>query len=227
MSFAWIDWILLAVIGFGLWRGARSGFFQQAASIVGLVGGFLLAAHLMPAGGATLRQWWGLDPRVAPLVAFILVFLVAVLVVLIGARFFDYLVGVLHVGLLDSALGGLLGALQTVLLLSVLFWFSAQFDWPSDQTRRRSVLVTPIEAFAGEAWEWTRRVWPRIDEFYDQLGKRADRRTAVRFSEIGAGEGLSVSSISVDEDAVGDDLAGDDGPAAAVSQSFVVPEVVE
>ena len=178
MNFIWIDWIVLAVIGFGVWRGVQSGFFQQAASLVGLVGGFLLAAHLMPAGGQYLSSAWGLDPRIAPLVAFIGMFLLIVLAVILGARFFEYLVGVLHIGFLDRAMGGVFGALQTVLLLSVLFWFTGQFDWPSQQARSRSALIEPIEAFAGSAWDWTRRMWPSIDEFYDRMGEEIEQRAA-------------------------------------------------
>lgn len=183
MDLIWIDWIVLAVIGFGVWRGVESGFFQQAATLVGLVGGFLLAAHLMPAGGRYLSSAWGLAPRIAPLVAFIGMFLVIVLAVILGARFFEYLVGVLHIGFLDRAMGGLFGALQTVLLLSVLFWFTGQFDWPSQEARSRSALIEPIESFAGRAWDWTRRMWPSIDEFYDRMGEELEQRAVLRVPE--------------------------------------------
>lgn len=205
MSFAWIDWILLVIIGFGLWRGTRSGFLQQAAGIVGLIGGFLLAAHLMPAGGAYLSDAWGVDPTAAPLLAFILIFLLLVLLVLTAARFFDYLVGVLHIGLVDRALGGLLGALQAILLLSVLFWFSGQFDWPSQQTRTRSALIEPIEVFAGEAWDWTRRVWPEIEEFYDQVGDGARRQATAAGSAYYSPRPVAVSAAdeSTDESGLG------------------------
>lgn len=212
MTFAWIDWILLAIIGFGLWRGTRSGFFQQAAGIVGLIGGFLLAAHLMPAGGAYLSEAWGIDANAAPLVAFILIFLVLVLLVLTAARFFDYLVGVLHVGLVDRALGGLFGALQVILLLSVLFWFSGQFDWPSEQTRTRSALIEPIEVFAGEAWDWTRRAWPEIEEFYDRIGDRAREQTT---ADAGLYYAPSVRAASTAEESTG--ASGPGRPRSMVS----------
>lgn len=172
MSFVWIDWLILAVIGFGLWRGFTAGFIHQAAHLIGLLLGFVLGVQLMYPAGHVLTNVLDLSDQLAPLLGFVLVFVGVLLAVILLAQLIERLVGAVNLSTVNRLLGGAMGALEAVLLLSLFLWITDPFNWPGQEARTQSLLIEPIEVVAEAAWEYSAEIWPEINRLSREISGR-------------------------------------------------------
>lgn len=176
MSFTWIDGVILLIVGFGLWRGFLAGFIHQAAHIAGLVLGFIFGIRFMYPAGRLLTGMLDFSEQAAPLLGFVLVFLGILLAVIFLAQLVERLMGAINLSTLNRLLGGVLGALEAVLLISVMLWVTDPLNFPGEEIRTDSLLVEPIEVVAETAWNYTADLWPEINRLSREIGARgADR----------------------------------------------------
>ncbi len=114
------DLLIASVSAYCLIRGVFRGLIREAASILGVLGGFWCAYTFYPAGGRLLSGWID-DPAVRNLVAFLLLFCAVLVAVNAVALVLNYLTRLVLLGWLNR-LGGLaFGAAKAVLIASILF----------------------------------------------------------------------------------------------------------
>lgn len=166
-----LDWILAALIGFGAWRGSRTGAVKQIVGTAGLVIAFVVGTTLMKPVGAMVASGLGVSPRTGPVLGFIVTFSA----VLAAASLVGYILREalesLHLSSLDR-LGGLLaGGLRAAFGLSVALLVTGFVPTPGQgpvivdaETRQDSVLYEPVEALAPEAWDLLQAVTPGFQE---------------------------------------------------------------
>ena len=143
----WIDYTLIAILGFAAVRGFMKGFVLELCGLIGFVLGIWGAIHF----NSLVARWFGLEEQHEAVS-----FLITVLLILVALHF----IGVALTKALDAVqlslpnkLGGtLLGTLRAAFLLSVLLnILFAKHDsgWtPPLETLRSSALVSPLRAFA-------------------------------------------------------------------------------
>ncbi len=169
MGLTWIDWVIFAILGVGVWRGLMAGFVHQVAHLAGLLLGFVLGIHLMYPAGRALTSVLSISEKVAPLLGFVVVFIGVLLGIILVAQLVEQLIGAISLNAVNRLLGGALGALEAVLLVSLLLWVTDPYGWPDDRIRSSSVLVEPIEVVAAGAWSYSSELWPAINRLSREL----------------------------------------------------------
>ncbi len=142
-----LDIIIVAVIIFGMVRGAKKGIFRITAGIASIVLSILLA----------LRFWYvaqniyldtlklQLSSQWILILSFGTVFVISYIVL---SRLLDYLDELGKKVKIDNALGAILGGGIATLLLSVVFVIFSYANFPSEANARGSVLYSHVKNFS-------------------------------------------------------------------------------
>ncbi len=115
-----LDIIILVLLGSGALLGVYWGLIRQVLSIIGVVAAASIAGRTYPLIADLLAAVAPTAPDMLNVVAFILVFTVVSVIVSVVATLLRLFVGLLFLGWLDHVLGGLLGLLQSALVVAVL-----------------------------------------------------------------------------------------------------------
>lgn len=165
-----LDWFILIVLAAGLLRGFMVGAVRQVASLVGLGVAVLLSVQWMHPVGALVVSSLGLSEAVGPIAGFVVIFLGIQLLFFGVSRLVEGLIENLSLTVLNRAAGGALGGFKAALLLSVLFLVLSGLDMPSEDTRRASVLYTPVAMALPETLEAASPYLPAADRATDYFG---------------------------------------------------------
>ncbi len=166
-----LDIFFLAVIGFGVWRGYRSGLAKQLVSTIGLFLAFVVGAALMGPVGSAAVERIGFSERIAPIIGFIVIF-AAILggVAVIGYAFRKVLEAI-KLASVDTMAGSLLGGLKSALGLSIFLLITGFSPRPGGdpwliggETRDGSVLYEPLQAVAPETWDLLQALTPGLQD---------------------------------------------------------------
>lgn len=151
-----LDWVIMAVILFNLWRGFQVGFFRMIISLVGWLVALWLGIQLSAEVAPLLSS---LIPQVAlqRAAAFVGIVVAVLLLLFITAGLLRSLLERMKLGLLERTAGGALGAAKGLLVILVLInalgpWLGQTDGW------RRSVLAVALQPYAPLAWKITRDV---------------------------------------------------------------------
>lgn len=146
-----VDILILVILGIFLLKGVLRGLLREVCSLLGLVGGGLLAFYLH----VPLSQWflemfhW--PSQLCVTISFLLVFLLTMLVFgALGYLLNRFVVLALMSGL-NRTLGALFGLAQGVVLLSLILFALSGTELPGDLNRQlRQSELTPPFSHLGE-----------------------------------------------------------------------------
>ena len=113
-----VDWVLLSVLLLsGLW-GVWNGVVKEVFSLLAWVLGFVLSIQFAADVSQVLPLAWAQGLRMA--CAWVLIFLLVLLVMGLLASFLKQLLSMVGLGLFDRFLGGVFGVLRaTIMLLAI------------------------------------------------------------------------------------------------------------
>ncbi len=154
-----VDIVLLVLAAFGAWSGYREGFLMEVISLLGIVLGVLLAFKLMGEGMIFLEERFDVNRTVLPYVTFMVIFFLVVIGVRMLGSLVKYSIDKTFLGSADQSLGAVVGALRTLLMLSVFIWI---LD---------SLKITPHAEWIEDSWlyPFTARLAPTIANWTGQL----------------------------------------------------------
>ena len=139
-----IDWIIIVIISVGMVLGFIKGVIKQAAGMVGLIVGLLVARALFAQLGERLAIELNTSVTVAQVIAFFLIWILVPLLLLVLATMLTKALEVIHLGMLNRTLGGLLGAVKFAFLISLVISFIEYIDRKDeliDRTVKQSSLL--------------------------------------------------------------------------------------
>jgi membrane protein required for colicin V production len=143
----WIDYAIIALIGFAAVRGFMRGFIIEVCGLLGLVLGIWGAIHF----NGLVAGWLGLGTDKEAIAFLITVLIILVLVYLLG-RALTKVVDIVQLSLPNKVAGTFFGALRKAFVLSVVLnvlYAKHQSAWaPSLEAQQKSVLFEPLRAFA-------------------------------------------------------------------------------
>jgi membrane protein required for colicin V production len=119
----WIDFIILAVLVFGLIQGFINGLIIEIAELAALVLGIWGAIHFSGWTAEKLSGWFDMQASWTGIVAFAVTFIVIVICVYLIGKLLDGLLKAMALGFVVKALGAVFGVLKAALILSVIFVF--------------------------------------------------------------------------------------------------------
>lgn len=139
-----LDILLGLPLLFLIFMGWKKGLVREVATLAGVLVGIWASVHLSQQVAPLL----GLDGESAVLVAFIVTFLVALVLTYLLGRCIEGLMKAAKLSVLNRLSGALLGAAEALCILAVLLNFLVMIDGNEmilkPATKERSVLYKPV-----------------------------------------------------------------------------------
>ena len=119
---AFIDIILILLLGYGGYKGYQSGLLIQIITFVAFILAVVTAFNLCQLGIVKLKQWMDLDESILPVISFILIFLLVLILIILLGRFLTTVLHQTLFGSIDQYAGALVGILKTAFGLGCMLW---------------------------------------------------------------------------------------------------------
>ena len=163
----WIDYILLAFMAMGLFRGLRNGFFIELAGLIGLLFGVYLAIKFSYIVNHFLAREVSWNPKIIQVIAFVVTLAIVLVGAALLAKFFTTVARVAQLGAINKLGGGILGALKLLVLLSlsIAMFNKLNFSYAfvSKQTIEKSWLYLPVQGVSA-------LIYPQLSEVFVAFG---------------------------------------------------------
>ena len=117
-----VDFILIAILVFGAYKGYKKGFLLEIVAIVAFILAIIGGFKLLGLGVDLLRGFEDSLGNFLPIAAFILVFILILVVINIAGRVFKKIIDFTLLGSFDNFAGALVGVFKIALMLSILNW---------------------------------------------------------------------------------------------------------
>lgn len=124
----WIDFIIIALLAFGLIQGFIDGLIIEIAELVALVAGIWGAIHFSGWTAGKMEGLFDMQASWTGIVAFAITFLAIVIVIYLIGKMIDSLMKAISLGFVVKSLGAVFGVFKTALILSVIFVFLNTID---------------------------------------------------------------------------------------------------
>ena len=142
-----IDWILLALLLFGLIRGWCLGLVKQGISLAGFLIGLIVAKMCYIAVGDALAPHLDNHTAFAHVLSFVLIWVAVPLALsLLGELFTTVLDKLFVLGKVNKGLGALLGLFKFQLILGSVLWVLCSIKVIDASMQQQSVLCEPLKA---------------------------------------------------------------------------------
>ncbi len=171
---ATLDIFILVVLAIGLLRGIKTGFLKQAASLIGTILSFVLAASFMEAGGKVFEANFGMDPGFGPILAFVAIFMVVKIAVHTIARTAEALLDTANLTGIDRLAGGVAGGLKAAIAMSLVFLMIGYAQLPSQISREASDFYAPVYRLVPDAWRYLSDRAPAFENFRQEVEDRLE-----------------------------------------------------
>lgn len=143
-----LDILLGIPLIWGLWKGLKNGLFMEIASIVALIAGIFGAIHFSYITGNYLSEHFEWDERNMSIIAFIITFILIIIIVHLAGKLLTKVANFAMLGLLNKIAGGIFGILKVAIILGAAFIFfdrmDSTFNLLDDETKEESILYQPI-----------------------------------------------------------------------------------
>ncbi len=169
-----LDILILVALGAGVVHGFTTGLIRQVSSVVGLILSFVMAARFMVSVADAASRLLGISEDLAPLVGFILVFILIQIIAFALAKMVESVIGALKLTTVNRALGGAFGAVKAALVLSVLFLVLDYVNLPGDAIESKSSFYSPVAGLFPKAWDFASEKWPQVESMSQKFGKEIE-----------------------------------------------------
>jgi membrane protein required for colicin V production len=161
-----IDIILGIFLLYFAFKGFTNGLIISIATLVGLVAGCYAASHFSEFTADWLQQDMGLKSSNIRLIAYVVTFVIVIVLIFLLGRFMTGVVKTAGLGIVNRLAGTIFGIAKGLLIASFLILMFARIDpkgslVTADQ-KKKSVLYKPVSAVAPA-------VIPLLQKYYDEV----------------------------------------------------------
>ena len=165
--------LILAVI-----KGYRQGLIVALFSFIALIIGIAAAMKLSVVAAGYIGKAVDISDKWLPIISFAVVFLIAVLLVRLGAKFIQKTVELAMLGWVNRAGGILLYAGLYIIIFSVLLFYADQMNFIKPETKRESVTYSYIQPWGPKLMDGLGKIIPvfkgmfqDLEDFFDKVSK--------------------------------------------------------
>ena len=166
MSF--LDIVLGVLLVYGLFQGIRNGLFVELASLISLILGIYIAIKFSSFAKEILAGFVHWNPKTIQIFAFLITFLLVVLVISLLAKFLTGVADFAQLGVINKLGGGFFRLLKTILIISIFLNLFEKINFNNTfakkETLDNSLFYRPIQKTAGF-------IYPSIEKWYEDLKK--------------------------------------------------------
>ena len=163
-----LDIILALFLFYFAFKGFTNGFIISIATLAGLILGFYAASHFSEFTANWLQHDMGLKSGNIKLIAYIVTFVIVVVLIFLLGRFMTGVVKTVGLGIVNRLAGALFGIAKGLLIASLLFLLFARID-PHESLltatqKKGSVLYKPVSAIAPAVIPLVKKYTAEIEE---------------------------------------------------------------
>ena len=164
-----LDIILALFLFYFAFKGFTNGFIISIATLAGLIIGFYAASHFSEFTANWLQHDMGLKSGNIKLIAYIVTFVIVVVLIFLLGRFMTGVVKTVGLGIVNRLAGALFGIAKGLLIASLLFLLFARID-PHESLftaahKKGSVLYKPVAAVAPAVIPFLQKYTVEVQEF--------------------------------------------------------------
>jgi membrane protein required for colicin V production len=175
MSFSYVDIIIALPLAYWLIKGLKNGFAHEFLGLLGQILAIFLAFTYMEPMGAILIGYIKMSGAAVPLVAFILIYIIFMILVHLLIKVINRFVEVIFLSTFNKILGAFFSTFKAALVLSVVFILLAGLDTPKKESRDDSMLYSYVLPIAPATYNLVAFLWPGVSSFTDQAGDFIDQ----------------------------------------------------
>ena len=164
-----IDGIVFLLVVMALFKGLRKGFIIAIFSFMAFIIGLAAAIKLSAMAAAYLGDNLNVSQRWLPFIAFLLVFLVVVLLVRLGAKALESVVNRVMLGWANKLGGVLFFALLYLFIFSILLFYATQLHLINEETTAASITYPYLHPLAPKVIEGLGVVFPFFKNMFTEL----------------------------------------------------------
>ena len=117
----WIDLIISLLLVYAFYNGFKNGLILELTALLALVLGIFAAYYYADITAHYLDKWVDWSDAILMTFAFILTFIIVVILINLIGKIISKIIGMIALGLVNKIAGGIFGLLKIFLLISVLF----------------------------------------------------------------------------------------------------------
>ncbi|MBX2964992.1 MAG: CvpA family protein [Cyclobacteriaceae bacterium] len=162
-----LDIILIASFIIGIFSGYQKGFLASLFSLAGIFFGILLGFKLMGVAMLKLSNYYNISEKILPYVAFGVVFIIVIIVVNILGKLVKSSIDKTVLGQADKWIGGALGLLKAMFMISVFFWIMSalSFEFPEHWVADSRLYPYTVNV-APTVTEWVGDIFPTFKDLF-------------------------------------------------------------
>ena len=139
-----IDFVIMLVLGLGVARGIMAGGIDQVISLVSVIISLSVVGSFWRDVEKILSNIDGIPDQFLPLVSILVVFLIVQLIFFVLAMILKSAIKKLKLNFLDKTLGGIVGGIKAVLVVSLVLFAVRFVNLPDEGTRQQSMFYDVI-----------------------------------------------------------------------------------
>lgn len=155
-----IDYLIAAILGYGVLRGIWNGFFIELASLLSLIVGIWVAIKFSYVATAIIGGVVTWHPKTIQIIAFAVTFILVVIAITMLAKILTAAAKVAGLGLLNKIFGGIFGGIKMALILSVVLNIFVRVNFANllvaKETTDKSLFYNPIIKTAANFYQTDR-----------------------------------------------------------------------
>ncbi|MCC5925720.1 MAG: CvpA family protein [Bacteroidetes bacterium] len=170
MPFSIIDLIIAVPLVAMFIKGMKNGFAHEILSLTGQIAAIFISFTYMEPLGQALSNYFSWHSPAVPLVAFLLIYLIFIILLGILIRIANSIIKVVYLSTFNMLLGAVFSTFKGLLVFSVILVLFAGFNVPDKETTEKSYLYNIVMPVAPATYNTVAFVFPGITDFADEAG---------------------------------------------------------
>lgn len=164
-----IDLVLGVLLVLAIIKGVQRGLIISVFSVLGLIVGLVAAMKLSAVAASYIKDSVNVSAKWLPIIAFVAVFLIAVLLVRLGAKALEKTVKIAMLGWLNRIGGVVLFVALYTLVFSVILFYASKINLISPQAIQASKTYHYIQPWGPWAIDSIGSIIPIFKNLFKQL----------------------------------------------------------
>lgn len=162
-----LDIIIFIILIFSVVNGVKDGLIKNVFFLGGTIIGLILATKYNSVIVPLIMKLFHVDGSGAQIISYILIFLIISIVMRIFYRLLVKSSSIL--AMWDKIFGGVLGLIESCLILSLIFILLKSFNFPSEELIQNSLFYSTIFDFAPEVFDFVKMIIPGTGTFFEEF----------------------------------------------------------
>lgn len=161
-----VDIILIIIILAGIYNGYQEGFVLSLISLFAIMLGVLAGFKLMGIAMIFLSNRFNVDRTILPYIAFVVVFIIIVILVSLMGRAIKASIDKNFLGRIDQVAGGVLGMVKVIFMASIMMWILNSLRVSPERWTKDSWLYPRVASFAPQTTHWLAKLIPVFKDIF-------------------------------------------------------------